>query len=79
MRWGVSTWYLNQKYGADESLFAYKNGLGEGEKSRYALRGGGFPIRVEGVEGVVAVVVVCGLRGEEDHEVIVETIQEHWY
>lgn len=70
---------MSQKYAGDESLFAYKNGLDEKEKGMYSIVGGGLPIRVQGVEGTVAVVVVCGLKGEEDHEVIVETIQEYWY
>lgn len=34
------------------------------------------PVRVRGVEGVVAVVVVSGLRQEQDHGIIVETVGE---
>ena len=37
--------------------------------------GGGVPIRVTGVEGVVAVVVVSGLKQDQDHGVIVEVVQ----
>lgn len=54
-------------------------GVRESGKARFSCVGGGLPLRVSGVEGVVAVVVVCGLGGEENHEVIVETIQENWY
>lgn len=42
----------------------------------YAIHGGGFPIRVRGVEGVVAVVVVSGLKQEDDHEVVAETVKQ---
>lgn len=34
------------------------------------------PVRVRGVEGVVAVVVVSGLKQEQDHSIIVETVSE---
>lgn len=34
------------------------------------------PIRVRGVEGVVAVVVVSGLKQEQDHGIIVQTVAE---
>ena len=44
-----------------------------GEKAgQYAIHGGGVPIRVRGVEGVVGVVVVSGLKQHEDHAVVVE-------
>lgn len=43
----------------------------------YAANGGGFPIRVSGVEGVVAVVVISGLSQEEDHELAVEGIRQY--
>jgi uncharacterized protein (UPF0303 family) len=37
----------------------------------------GFPVRVRNVEGVVGVIVVSGLKLEDDHDVIVEGIQEY--
>lgn len=45
---------------------------------RYAIKGGGVPIRVRGVEGVVGVVVVSGLSQMEDHGVIMDVIEENW-
>lgn len=42
----------------------------------YAIHGGGWPLRVRGVEGVVAVVVVSGLRQEQDHGIIVQAVSE---
>ena len=52
--------------------------MSEDSASKYAIHGGGVPIRVEGVEGIVAVVVVSGLKQEEDHGVIFDVVSEHW-
>jgi uncharacterized protein (UPF0303 family) len=78
LRWGFSTWYLSCKFAQDEKKFADKFALGD-TASDYAIHGGGVPIRVKGVEGVVAVVVVSGLKQELDHAVIVETLQELYF
>lgn len=78
LRWGVSTWYMHCKFDGDEKAFAEKYGLGP-DAGSYAIHGGGVPIRVVGVEGVVAVVVVSGLKQHEDHGVIVECIRELYY
>lgn len=43
----------------------------------YAANGGGFPIRVKGIEGVVGVIVVSGLHQEEDHQLAVNGIREY--
>lgn len=42
----------------------------------YAIHGGGFPVRVKGVDGVVGVIVVSGLKQEHDHQVIVEVVKD---
>ncbi|KAJ7064924.1 hypothetical protein C8F01DRAFT_1128776 [Mycena amicta] len=76
LRWGYSTWYMRNKFDGEEDKFAAKYMLGE-SAGEYAIHGGGFPIRVKGVEGIVAVVVVSGLKQEWDHQIIVETIGEH--
>jgi uncharacterized protein (UPF0303 family) len=78
LRFGVSTWLLHCKFAGDEALFASKFGMGAEQAGRYAIHGGGVPIRVKGVEGVVAVVVVSGLKQHEDHGVIVDVIRENW-
>ncbi len=75
MRWGLSTWAMRCKYG-DEAVFAAKTGLGH-RSSDYAIHGGGVPVRVRGVEGVVATVVVSGLRQEDDHMVVIEVMSEY--
>lgn len=69
---------MHNKFEGDEKAFAEKYGLGQ-SASEYAIHGGGVPIRVQGVEGVVAVVVVSGLKQDQDHGVIVEVIQDNWY
>ncbi|KAI0922100.1 hypothetical protein AcW1_004107 [Taiwanofungus camphoratus] len=76
LRWGVSTWALHNKHKGDEAAFAAKFQLGP-RGGEYAIHGGGFPVRVKGVEGVVGVIVVSGLTMQEDHEVIVEVVEEY--
>lgn len=63
------------KFRGDEATFAQRYGLGEGAND-YAIHGGGVPIRVSNVEGVVAVCVVSGLKQAEDHMVVVEGLEE---
>lgn len=66
---------MHNKFEGDEKGFAEKYTLGE-EAGTYAIHGGGVPIRVKGVEGVVAVVVVSGLKQDMDHTIIVDTLAE---
>lgn len=46
------------------------------DEKQYAIHGGGFPVRVRGVEGIVAVIVVSGLRQDLDHMIIYESLKE---
>ncbi|KAI1174257.1 hypothetical protein F4777DRAFT_554919 [Nemania sp. FL0916] len=78
LRFGASSWFLQCKYAGDERAFRLKFGLGEEAAGQYAIHGGGVPIRVDGVEGIVAVVVVSGLKQHEDHGVIVDVINNNW-
>ena len=66
---------MHCKFKGDEGAFAVRCGL-SGEKGDYAIHGGGVPVGVKGVEGVVAVVVVSGLKQDEDHAVIVEVMKK---
>lgn len=75
LRFARSTWSLHNKFAGDEAAFAAKFGLGA-RAAEYAIHGGGWPVRVRGVEGVVAVVVVSGLKQEQDHAVIVQVVSE---
>jgi uncharacterized protein (UPF0303 family) len=74
LRWGVSSWYMHNKMQGDEKAFADKYMLGQ-SAGEYAIHGGGVPVRVKGVEGVVGVVVVSGLKQDEDHQVFLEEMQ----
>ncbi|KAJ5173114.1 hypothetical protein N7492_005707 [Penicillium capsulatum] len=90
LRWGLSSWAMRQKIvsgltaGATandvESAFVKKYALasanGGAVADEYAIHGGGYPVRVQGVEGVVAVVVVSGLKQEDDHQVVAETVRD---
>jgi uncharacterized protein (UPF0303 family) len=87
LRWGVSSWVMRQNMIASAGSstdveaafvkkFALASGSGGAVADEYAINGGGYPIRVKGVEGVVAVVVVSGLKQEDDHQVVAETVRE---
>ena len=78
LRWGCSTWFLNRKWNGDQEAFRKLFAFSDEQANRYAIHGGGVPIRVKGVDGVVAVVVVSGLSQDLDHGVIVDVIQENW-
>ncbi|KAI8937299.1 hypothetical protein NX059_006507 [Plenodomus lindquistii] len=73
IRWGCSSWQLHNKFEGDEGKFAAKMGLGE-RAGEYAIHGGGVPIFVKGVDGLVAVVVVSGLKQWDDHQVVIEEL-----
>ena len=72
---GMPTDQTGKAVGSVEELFKFKYMLGDSAGS-YAVHGGGVPVRVRGVEGVVGVVVVSGLKQEEDHMVVVEALEE---
>ena len=66
---------MHCKFQGNEVAFAAKYGLREAA-GQYAIHGGGVPIRVTGVEGVVGVIVVSGLAQEDDHQVVIETVTD---
>ncbi|MCJ1319581.1 hypothetical protein MMC15_004917 [Xylographa vitiligo] len=76
LRWGCSSYLMHQRFGGNEELFADTYALGS-QAGGYAIYGGGVPVRVEGFEGVVAVVVVSGLAHEDDHMVIIEAMEDY--
>ncbi|KAF5632879.1 hypothetical protein F52700_6417 [Fusarium sp. NRRL 52700] len=75
LRFGNSTWFMHNKFKGDEVAFAAKYGIADSNKGDYAIHGGAIPIRVQGVEGIVAIVVVSGLKQDEDHGVIADVIK----
>ena len=64
LRWDCSSYLMNRKFGGDEQSFADTYALGA-QAGEYAIYGGGVPVRVEGREGVVAVILVSGLAHED--------------
>jgi uncharacterized protein (UPF0303 family) len=74
LRWGMSSWAMHHKMHDNEKIFAEKYMLGE-TAGGYAIHGGGVPVRLKGVKGVVGVIIVSGLKQEEDHQCIVEALQ----
>ncbi|KAI1439518.1 hypothetical protein F5Y02DRAFT_63470 [Annulohypoxylon stygium] len=78
LRFGSSTWFQHCKYAGDEEAFRVKFGMSPAQAEKYAIHGGGVPIRVKGIEGIVAVVVVSGLKQHEDHGVICDVINDNW-
>ncbi|KAL2012277.1 hypothetical protein VTN00DRAFT_4995 [Thermoascus crustaceus] len=86
LRFGMSSWLMRRKMidavgvGCLEEEFAKKYALpssnGGSVADDYAIHGGGFPVRVKGVDGVVGVIVVSGLKQEHDHQAIVEVVKD---
>ncbi|KAF8447249.1 hypothetical protein L210DRAFT_3525365 [Boletus edulis BED1] len=81
LRWGTSTirmrMQLEQTLPGTTTQQALKDKFEVTDPSVYACHGGGFPVRVKNVEGVAGVIVVSGLKQEDDHGVIVDGIQEY--
>lgn len=69
---------MHCKYQGDEQAFASKFAISNEQQANYAIHGGAIPIRVQGVAGIVATVIVSGLKQHEDHGVIVDVIKENW-
>ncbi|KAK3698997.1 hypothetical protein LTR37_016688 [Vermiconidia calcicola] len=76
LRFGFSSWAAHNMFDkGDEVKFKDRFQLGE-TAGEYAIHGGGVPIRVKGVEGPIAAIVVSGLAQEQDHQIIVECLQD---
>ncbi|KAI0009547.1 hypothetical protein F4779DRAFT_627696 [Xylariaceae sp. FL0662B] len=69
---------IAKTYAGDEEEFRSKFGMIPEQAEKHAIHGGGVPIHVRGVEGIVAVVVVSGLKQHEDHGVILDVISNNW-
>ncbi|KAH6989940.1 DUF967 domain-containing protein [Ilyonectria destructans] len=75
LRFGWSTWAGHHLFDmGNEEKFKAQFQLGE-TAGDYAIHGGGFPVRVKGVEGPIGAIVVSGLAQEEDHQVIVDCLR----
>lgn len=72
-RFGHSTWCVRQRHLARGTTFEAATGLG---LPAYAAHGGGYPLAVRGT-GVVGVALVSGLPQEQDHALIVESLEAY--
>ncbi|KAF8073430.1 hypothetical protein FPV67DRAFT_1666198 [Lyophyllum atratum] len=77
LRYGCSSLYLGEKLRAKGGKGDRVSEMAPVDDGEYACHGGAFPVRVRGVEGVVAVVAVSGLPQVEDHKVVVEGFE--WF
>ncbi|GAA5894964.1 uncharacterized protein JCM6883_002273 [Sporobolomyces salmoneus] len=71
IRFGKSTASLNVKWSNGKVPSHYA-----APETEYACHGGGYPLRVKGVEPIVGVVIVSGLTQEEDHQSIVDVLEK---
>ena len=79
LRWGTSSLSMAAHMRlVSQSGKASMHRFEMADPSERVCHGGGFPVRVKNVEGIVGVIVVDGLnQGEDDHGVIVDCIQEY--
>merc|ERR1712093_115474 len=78
IRFNASTYYLHYKYQEGNlELFKKKLFLSDDKAGQYALHGGGFPVRVANVDGIVGVICVSGLKHDQDHQIIVQTVTDY--
>ncbi|KAF8167244.1 hypothetical protein B0H34DRAFT_669737 [Crassisporium funariophilum] len=74
-RWGTSTLEFGEKMRRKGKSGDRVSEAAVVDDNAYACHGGGFPIRVTGVEGVVAAAVISGLPQWEDHEIVVAGVR----
>ena len=71
-RFGASSYLVGLRHQSRGTTFEEATGLALQE---YAAHGGAVPLRVAGV-GIVGVATVSGLKGSEDHALVVEGLRE---
>jgi uncharacterized protein (UPF0303 family) len=77
LRWGHSTWWMGCRFGDERELARYY-AMADTERGKYTIEGGGYPIFVKGVEGVVGAISVVGpLGGAKAHQVLVKALEEY--
>lgn len=79
LRWGHSTWHISCQFDGDYKRFAEYHAMSGDEWSKYTIEGGGYPVFVKGVEGVVGAIVLVGadMDGAQAHGVVVRAIEEY--
>ncbi|RMZ69703.1 hypothetical protein GMOD_00010265 [Pyrenophora seminiperda CCB06] len=79
LRWGHSTWYLSCQFDGDYKRFTEHHAMSGDERSTYTLEGGGYPVYVKGVEGVVGTIVIVGLGmdSQQSHAILIKAVEEY--
>ncbi|KAK9727883.1 hypothetical protein K7432_001453 [Basidiobolus ranarum] len=72
-RFGHSSFYIGQYIGSQGKTVEQKYFVSEKE---YAVHGGAFPLIIKNV-GIVGTIAVSGLAQQDDHQIIVDSIQEY--
>jgi len=70
--YGHSTYYLSQYNESKQRVFETQPHI---DPSQYCAHGGSFPIRIKG-SGLVGAVTASGLASIEDHDLVVEALQQ---
>lgn len=70
-RYGHSSYFMGVAYRARGTTFEAHTGL---DSTRYAAKGGAFPVLLKGT-GMVGVVAVSGLTEQEDHALAVRALE----
>lgn len=71
-RFGKSSFYMGRKLEAKEAPSIEKAFYVSSDE--YAVHGGAVPIRIQGFDGVVAVLSISGLKQEEDHALALDVL-----
>ena len=71
-RYGHSSYYMGVAYRARGTSFEAHTGL---DSTRYAAKGGAFPLLLRGT-GMVGVVAVSGLSEQDDHALVVQALEQ---
>ena len=79
LRWGHSTWFVSCQFEGDFNRFTDHHAMSGDERSMYTLEGGGYPVYVKGVEGVVGAIVIVGvgMDSQQSHGVVVKAVEEY--
>ncbi|ORX93751.1 hypothetical protein K493DRAFT_315854 [Basidiobolus meristosporus CBS 931.73] len=73
LRFGHSSYYVGQYIGSQGKSIEEKYMVSEKE---YAAHGGAFPLTIKNV-GIVGAIAVSGLAQQDDHQLVVDSIQEY--
>jgi uncharacterized protein (UPF0303 family) len=70
---------MYSQFEGDYKRFAEYHAMSGDEWAKYTIEGGGYPVFVKGVEGVVGAIVVVGeaIDGDKAHGVVVKAVEEY--